>query len=129
MFNLQPRVHLEKVVIAVPAHQKLDRSGIRVANSKDSASGALTHAAAQAFVHDGRWGLLDHLLVAPLNGAIAFAQVHDVAGPVGEYLYLDVMGILDPPLQQHAIVAEGRHGLSPRPLELVLEVHGRPHVS
>ena len=43
-----------------------------------------------ARVHARRGRLLDHLLVAALQRAVALEQVHGIAVPVGEHLDLDV---------------------------------------
>jgi hypothetical protein len=45
---------------------------------------------ASSTTHDGRGRLLDDLLVAALDGAVALAEVDDVAVAVGEDLHLDV---------------------------------------
>ena len=44
---------------------------------------------------------LDHLLVAPLQRAVALVEVHDVARGVGEDLHLDVPRVDDGLLQEH----------------------------
>ena len=54
---------------------------------------------------DGR--LLDELLVAALDRALALAQVDDVAVLVGDDLDLDVAGRREPALGEHRAVAEG----------------------
>ena len=56
----------------------------------------------------GRGRLLEQLLVAALDGAVALAQVHAVAVLVGQHLELDVPRVLHVPLQVHLAVAERR---------------------
>lgn len=56
----------------------------------------------------GGGGLLQELLVAALDGAVALAQVDDVAVLVREHLELDVARVLHIPLQVHLAIAEGR---------------------
>jgi hypothetical protein len=51
-------------------------------------------------------------LVSPLDGAIALAQVHDVAVAVGQNLKLDVAGPLDKFFQVDPRVAKGGLGLA-----------------
>ena len=53
-----------------------------------------------------------HLLVPPLDRAVAFEQRDDVAVGVGEDLDLDVPGAGQVLLDQHAVVAEGRQRLA-----------------
>ena len=73
-------------------------------------NGCFAHLFPQVFelVFDqGRRGFFDDLLVAALNGAIAFAQVNDIAAIVSENLELDVMRVLDELLDVDAGVAKG----------------------
>jgi hypothetical protein len=58
-------------------------------------------------VEERRRRLLDHLLVAALDRALALAEVDDVAVLVGQHLDLDVARLLDELLDEHAVVAEG----------------------
>ena len=60
----------------------------------------------------GRRRLLDHLLVAALDRAVALAEHQDVAVPVADDLHLDVAAALDVRLDEDGAVAEraGRLG-------------------
>jgi hypothetical protein len=49
--------------------------------------------------------------VPPLQAAFALTEMHDVAVPVGEHLYLDVPGIQDKPLEEQRVVTERRRCL------------------
>ena len=61
---------------------------------------------------DGRGGgLLQHLLVAALQRAVALAQVADVAEAVGDHLQLDVPRRLEVALHVDRVVAERGLGL------------------
>ena len=55
-----------------------------------------------------RGGFLDHLLVAALHGAVALAEVDDVAVGVREHLELDVPRLLQEFLHVDLVVAERR---------------------
>src|SRR5439155_11051507 len=68
--------------------------------------GRLAHARPQRLRYDGRGGLLDDLLVAALQRALALAEVHDVAVAVAEDLHFDVARALDPLLDDDAVVTE-----------------------
>ena len=57
-------------------------------------------------VHPRRGGFLDHFLVAALERAIAFEQMHHVAVGVAEHLHLDMARREDVFLDQHVGVAE-----------------------
>ena len=66
----------------------------------------------------GEGSLLQHLLVAPLQRAVALAQVHDVPVAVGDHLDLDVPRRLEVALHVDRAVAERR-------LRLALRGHHR----
>ena len=94
MLDLQTRVHLEEEV-ALADEQALDRAGAAVADGARGLDGDRADALAQRG-RDARPGrLLDELLVAPLDRAVALAEVDDVAVRVGEDLHLDVARILE----------------------------------
>ena len=67
-------------------------------------------------------GLLDHLLVAALDRAVAHARRPDVAVVVGDDLHLDVAGIGDEAFEEHDRVAERALGLALGALECELRV-------
>jgi hypothetical protein len=56
----------------------------------------------------GEGRLLDELLVAPLDRALALAEVHDAAVRVGQHLDLDVARLDHGSLEVDRRVAEGR---------------------
>ena len=62
----------------------------------------------------GRGGLLDHLLVAALDRALALEGVHDVAVGVAEDLHLDVPAALQVALEEDGRIAERRRRLVAR---------------
>ena len=70
-------------------------------------------------VDDRRRRLLDDLLVAALQRALALAEVDDRAVRVGEHLHLDVPRALEVALDEHAVVAERGLRLAPRGVERV----------
>ena len=69
---------------------EFDGAGALVAGGLGCGDGGLAHCGAQARAHARRRRLLDDLLVAPLQRAVAFVEMDGVAVPVGEYLHLDV---------------------------------------
>jgi hypothetical protein len=62
-------------------------------------------------VDGGRGRLLDDLLVAPLDRAVALAEVDDVAVAVAEHLDLDVAAVHDGALEDQLAAAERGLGL------------------
>jgi hypothetical protein len=64
-----------------------------------------------------RGGLLDELLVAPLQRAVAGGDDDDVAVLVGQALGLDVAGVVQEALDEALAATEGRDGLAHGRLE------------
>ena len=71
--------------------------------------------------------LLDQLLVAPLDRALALAEVDDVAVLVAEDLELDVARRLDVLLDVDVAHAERGLGLALRRLDRMRQLAGRAH--
>src|SRR5581483_3410390 len=111
MLDLQARVHLQEVERAVLAGDELHRAGAVVAHRLGQRHGLLAHRLARPGIEQRRGRLLDHLLIAALDGAFALAQVDDVAVLVAQHLDLDVARVLDELLDEDAVVAEARLGL------------------
>ena len=112
MLDLEPRVHLDEVEAAVLVEQELDRAGILVARRQRRPGRRPAQRRPQLRGQAGRRRLLDDLLVAALQGAVALEQVHRVAVPVGEHLHLDMARAIDQALEEHLVVAERGLGLA-----------------
>ncbi len=106
VLDLQARVHLDEPELAGAVEQELDRPGTAVAHRARDRDRDLAHATAQRRPDRGRGGFLDQLLVAPLQRAVALAEMEDAAVRVGEDLDLDVARVVDRALEQQARVAE-----------------------
>src|SRR6266478_1355392 len=108
VLDLQPRVHLHEVELAVRREQELHRAGTDV--SDRLRRGHRGPPQLQALLGRKTRGrrLFDHLLVAALGRAVALSQPQTAAVPVREHLDLDVARVRHVALQQHAIVAESR---------------------
>ena len=106
MLDLDPRVHLEKVEgIAFIVDEELDRTGAAIGQAGREAHRRLVQRA-QRRRQTRRRRFLDELLVAPLYGAVALAQVNDLSVAVAEDLHFDMAAARDEPLQVDAGVAE-----------------------
>ena len=116
MLDLQARVHLEEVGVAARVHQELQRARVPVAGLPGEGHRQRAHALAQLRGHEGRRALLDHLLMAALDRALALEEVHDVAVVVGQDLDLDVARPHERLLEVEAVVAERGEGLAARAL-------------
>ena len=130
VLDLEAGVQLDERERAVRAEQELERARVDVADRAAGALGRGLHLLAQLGRERGRRRLLDQLLVAALDRALALAEREHVAVRVAEHLDLDV-----PRGRQHLLdverrVAERRLGLGRRGAERVLEIGRRldePH--
>jgi hypothetical protein len=119
VLDLEPRVHLheEEAVRPQPlagVRDELDRARPDIADRARRLDGRPAHDLPHLGGESGGRRLLDHLLVAALQRAIALEQVDDVAVPVREDLHLDVPGREHVLLDEHARVAERRLGFALR---------------
>ena len=85
MLDLNAWIDFDKIkTVGVGVDEKLDCASIFVpscaANSDCRIADRLTHGWGEI----RRWGNLYHLLVAALNGAVAFKQVHEIAVHITE---------------------------------------------
>ena len=111
MLDLEPRVHLEEVEVALLVGDELHRTGGAVAHGCGERAGLRPHRRPRRVVEQGARRLLDHLLVAALDRTFALAQVNDRTGAIGKHLDLDMAWVLDEALDEDPPVAEGRHRL------------------
>ena len=101
--------------------------GVDVAGLLRERDRGLREPRAERVVHHRRGRLLDQLLVAPLDGAVALAEEEHVAARVGDDLRLDVVGPVDVALQEHLGAPEVRLRLARRAAERLLELLGVAH--
>src|SRR5688500_13275486 len=125
MLDLEAGVHFhEPDAVAAEAlgrvGDELYRPRTLVSDRLGSAYRGGANRLAGRFVHARRGGFLDHLLVAPLQRAVALEQVDDVAVTVAEHLHLDVPRAFDPFFEQHDIVAERRGRLALAAVERIV---------
>jgi hypothetical protein len=110
MLHLQARVHLHEIE-AVGAqtvagiHDELNSPRPGIADRLRRAHRCGAHLGPHLGRHAGRGRLLDHLLVPPLQRAVAFEQMHG-ARPVAEDLHLDMARLLDEFFYKNGIVAK-----------------------
>ena len=113
VLHLQPRIHLHEVELA-PVEQELDGAGAHVADLARHHQGRGAHSCAQLLGQRRSRRLLDELLMTSLDRAVALAQVHEIAVPIGKHLHLDVARGRQIALQEQRAVAEGARGEAPR---------------
>ncbi len=126
MLDLDPAVQLEEEEVAAVEHE-LGRAGARVADRAPEPDRRVAHLGAQRGVQRRRRRLLEHLLVAPLDRALALAERDERAVLVAEQLDLHVSRPLDVPLREHPVVSERGRSLAPRGLERSGQLVPRAH--
>src|SRR5262249_52981485 len=100
------------VELAFAAEEELDRPRVGIVDGPRRRQSRRGDALAQLATHRWRRALLDDLLMAPLNRALALAEMNAVAVTVGEHLNLDMPGPLEIALEIHAPIAKRREGLA-----------------
>ncbi len=117
VFDLDAGVDLEEVEILILVQQELDGAGVGITDRAGHRYSHLAHLLTQLRVQSRRRRLLDYLLVAPLDGALAFEELDDVAVAVGQDLELDVARPFEVLLEVDGVVAESAEGLAARRLQ------------
>ena len=120
VLDLDAGVHLQEEVLAV-LQQALDRARAAVVDGTGGVRGDLADALAQRLVDRRSGRLLDELLVAALDRAVALAEVDDVAVAVGQDLHLDVARVGQVALEVDRRVGEELLALARGALEGVLQ--------
>ena len=123
VLDLQAGVHLDEVELAVLV-EELDGAGAGVVDAGDGVGADAADPRAGAGVDHRRGRLLEHLLVAALQRAVALAEVDGTALAVAEDLDLDVARGGEVLLEVDLVVAEGGLGLGAGGLERRLHFVG-----
>jgi hypothetical protein len=126
MLDLDPAVDLDEVEVAVAIDEELERPDVLVAGGDDGLDGALVELGAGGVGQRWRGALLEDLLVASLDGAVAVTEVDAMAVAIDRDLDFDVAVLVEPLLEVQRIVAEGGLRLGPADPDRALELAGRP---
>ena len=133
VLHLDARVHLDEHVLARAltggVHEELDGPGVHVAQLLGELHGVAVQGVPDLGVQLRGRGDLDDLLVAPLQGAVALEQVHDVALVVREDLHLDVPGAQHGLLDEHRGITEGGVRLAHRRVQGAGQLLGALHTA
>src|SRR4029077_20812613 len=122
VLDLDTAVHLEEEVLAAArVDDELDGTEVAVANLARERDGVSGQRRAQLGVERRSGRLLDDLLVAALDRAVALTEVNHGAVSVGGDLDLDVARGGDEALEVDALVAERRARLGDRLAEQHVE--------
>src|SRR5207244_5555110 len=80
VLDLKACVHLEEIGVPLRVHEELHGAGADITRRPRDPARGLPHALAHGGVHAGRRALLDALLVAPLDRALALPEADHAAG-------------------------------------------------
>src|SRR5690606_9337594 len=115
VLDLDTRVDLDEVELAgVAIHQVFDRAGANIIRCPGDLQRILRQFLALGLVQVWRRRPLYNLLVAPLDRAVPFEKMHDIAVRVPQDLALNVARPLDQLLEIDLVLAEGSHRLALR---------------
>ena len=126
VLDLDAGVHLDEIKLAVLV-KELERSGAAVADPAAGVDAALADPVTQLGRQLGGRRLLQHLLVAPLQRAVALAQMHHVLVRVGKHLDLDVARLLEIALEVDRRICKGRLRFAARHVDGVEQRRLRVH--
>ena len=112
MLHLETGVHLQEVELPLGVHQELDGARPPVAGLPHQGHGGPAEGLAQGQINHGAGRLLDDLLVAPLQAALALAEKYSAALAIAEDLHLDVARRGQVALHEDGAVPEARQGLA-----------------
>ena len=117
VLDLDARVHLEEEEVALVVEQELERAGVGVLDRARGVDDRAAELAPHLLGHGDRRPFFEQLLMAPLDRALALAEVDDGAVVIAEDLELDVARVLDVLLEVDVADAERRFGLALRGLQ------------
>jgi hypothetical protein len=131
VLDLDARIDLDEVeAVRIQVVEELDGPGAAIAAGPAQAHRVVGQLGPAGFVEVGRRRALDDLLIAPLDRAVPFEEVDQVAVAVADDLDLDVARPADQLLQEDLVVAEGGLGLAAAGLDLLVQIAGaldHPH--
>ena len=111
MLDLNARVHFEKIELTgVLVEDEFHRAGVLITDGAPQGNGRVADFPPESFIDAGSRGFLDDLLVTPLQGTIALAEMNHVAEAVAEELHFDMPGILDVLFHVNGVVSKGSTG-------------------
>src|SRR5947209_6616048 len=91
VLDLQPRIHLHEIeILTVMLGDELDSAGADITDRARRGDRHLAELVALSVAEPRRRRLLDDLLMAALDRAVALPEVHDVALRIPKHLYLDM---------------------------------------
>ncbi len=118
VLDLQPGVHLDEVERAALVAQELEGPRVPIADRPSGACDLRRQLPARCLVDGHRRGLLQELLVSPLDRALPLSEAEHRPAPVDEHLKLDVARRGQVPFQIEPRIPERR---------LRLALRGAPH--
>src|SRR3546814_3484501 len=107
MLDRYPGIHFNEVELLVFI-QEFECSGTAIAQAFARIGTARTDLVAQFFAQSRRWRFLQYLLMAPLHGAVALAQINGIAVLIRENLDFDMAWLLEEFFHIDGRIAESR---------------------
>ena len=127
VFHLQSDIHLHEPEISGLIQQEFQRSCPNIADFPDGIHRPCDDCLPLVRRHSRRGGLLDELLVAPLQRAVPLPQAHHISLLVCQNLQFHVPGGIDVFFQIQRAVSEGTDGLGGSLMPGILQFLFRAH--
>src|SRR3972149_1678885 len=105
MFHLNAGIHLDEIEVVVFI-KKLEGAGATITDAATGLRAQLADHASRLPADTGGRRLLDHLLVAPLHGAITLAEMYDVSVIISQHLHFDMAWMIEEFFHIDGIIAE-----------------------
>ena len=106
MFDLQARIHLQKIEVSGLVNNKFNRARRIIINCLCQIDCLLAHCCPRSGINESRGRFFYNLLVPTLDRTLPFVEVHTVAVMISQNLYFDVTGPVDILFYKNTIVAE-----------------------
>ena len=106
MFDLQARIHFEKVEILRAVDDKFHRTGAGVAHRLGQCTRLRAHGLAHLRRQEGARGLFNHFLVAPLDGTFALIEIDAIAMAIRQNLDFDMPGLRDKFFDENPVISK-----------------------
>jgi len=124
MLHLNTGIDFHEVEVSFLIKKKLHRPDIAIVRSFDRLHRHSSDLSTKLVVDDRGWGLLNQLLMPPLNGAVSFPKVNHAALLISQDLHFDMAWFQKVAFKIHAVVPKRRFGFSLRGLKGSPQVFG-----
>jgi hypothetical protein len=107
MLYLDPRVHLDEIMISLFVHKEFHGAGTSVVDVFGKFQSIIADVLPLLICQTQGWSELDYLLMSSLYRAVSLVKVNDISFLIAEYLDLYMLRVLQIFLDEDIVDAEG----------------------